>query len=142
MKFDCSIHILKPIEVVATLFKDPEALKQSQKDFVEIVHLNGVKGEAGAKSQLIYKKFDLIETIIQNNLPNSFYAKYEHKNMSNTMLCRFIAISENETKFSSEIEYTELKGFVIKLMAKLFPNLFKREVDKWLIRFKHFCEKH
>lgn len=35
-------------------------------------HLSGDIGKSGAKSKLIYKKFDLIETIIHNNLPMSF----------------------------------------------------------------------
>lgn len=141
MKFICDIHILKPIEEVATHFVDPRALEYAQEGFVKIEPLSGTKGQAGSKSKLIYKKFDLFETIIENNLPHSFYARYEHKNMSNTMLCNFVAINDCETRLTSEIEYTELKGFVVKLIAKLFPSLFKKQVDKWLERFKDFCEQ-
>ena len=39
MKFVCSININKPISEVAKHFEDPEALKQSQKDFVSLEHL-------------------------------------------------------------------------------------------------------
>lgn len=31
-------------------------------------HLSGNKGETSAKTKLVYKKFELIETIIQNTL--------------------------------------------------------------------------
>ncbi|WP_298237986.1 SRPBCC family protein [uncultured Algibacter sp.] len=141
MKFVCAIEINKPIIEVAKHFEDPQALKESQKDFIRVELISGVEGEAGAKCKLVYKKFDLIETIIHNKLPNEFYATYEHKSMTNTMLSKFTAINKNKTKLDTEIEYLEFKGFVIKLIAKLFPNMFKNQVDKWLVRFKAYCEK-
>lgn len=61
--------------------------------------------------------------------------------MTNTMRSNFIAISDNETKLITTIEYNEFKGFVIKLIAKVFPSMFKKQVDKWLIKFKDYCEK-
>jgi len=140
MKFTCSININKPKLEVVKHFEDPEALKQSQKGFQSIEHLSGNKGEAGAKSKLIYKKFDLIETIIHNKLPDEFYAKYEHKSMVNTMRSKFTLLNENETKLTTEIEYTMFKGFVVKLMAKFFPGMFKKQVNKWLTRFKKYTE--
>lgn len=140
MKFVCSISINKPINEVVKHFEDPEALKQSQEGFIRMEHLSGNEGEAGAKSKLVYKKFDLIETIIHNTLPNEFYAKYEHKSMINTMRSNFNALGKNETKLTTEIEYTQFKGFFIKLIAKFFPNMFKKQVDKWLIKFKAYCE--
>jgi len=140
MKFVCSIIINNPISEVAKHFEDPEALKQSQKDFIRIEHLSGNEGEAGAKCKLIYKKFDLIETIIHNTLPDEFYAKYEHKSMTNTMRSKFTVLNDNETKLTTEIEYTEFKGIFINLMANLFPSMFKKQVNKWLVKFKAYCE--
>lgn len=125
MKFVCSIHINKPITEVAKYFEDPEALKQSQDGFLRMEHISGSEGQSGAKCKLVYKKFDLIETIIHNTLPDEFYAKYEHKSMVNTMYSKFTVINENKTKLATEIEYTEFKGFFVKLMAKVFPTMFK-----------------
>ena len=140
MKFTCAIHINKPINEIATFFEDPEVLKQTQKDLLSIAHLSGNAGESGAKSKLVYKKFDLLETIIHNKLPEEFYAKYEHKSMTNTMLSKFTAISENKTKLTTEIDYIEFKGFVINVIAKLFPGMFKKQVDTWLVNFKNYVE--
>ena len=140
MKFVCSININKPILEVVKYFEDPEALKQSQKGFIRMEHLSGNVGEAGAKSKLVYKKFDLIETIIHNKLPDEFYAKYEHKSMINTMFSKFSKVNENETKLTTDIDYTEFKGFMINLIAKIFPRMFKKQVDKWLTNFKKYCE--
>ena len=140
MKFTCSININKPLLEVVKHFEDPEALKQSQKGFQSIKHLSGNEGEAGAKSKLIYDKFDLIETILHNKLPDEFYAKYEHKSMTNTMRSKFTVLNDNETKLTTEIEYTAFKGFIIKLMTKVFPSMFKKQVNKWLVNFKAYIE--
>jgi uncharacterized membrane protein len=141
MKFTCTINISKPKSEVAKHFEDPEALKQSQKGFQNVEHLSGEEGSAGAKSKLIYDKFDLIETIIENNLPEAFYAQYEHKNMSNTMHTKFSEINDNETLVTCDIDYTRFTGFMINVMAKLFPSMFKKQVDKWLVNFKNYVEK-
>lgn len=141
MKFTCSININKPKLDVVKHFEDPEALKQSQKGFQSIDHLSGNKGEAGAKSKLIYDKFEMIETIIENKLPNTFEAQYDHKNMSNTMHTEFVAINDHETKLTTIIEYTRFTGFIINVMARLFPSMFRKQVDKWLVKFKYYVEK-
>ncbi|WP_282135814.1 SRPBCC family protein [Seonamhaeicola maritimus] len=141
MKFTCSININKPKLDVVKHFEDPEALKQSQKGFQRIDHLSGNKKEAGAKSKLFYAKFEMIETIIENKLPDTFEAQYDHKNMSNTMHTEFVAINDHETKLTTIIEYTRFTGFIINVMARLFPSMFRKQVDKWLVKFKYYVEK-
>ena len=140
MKFTCSIIIDKPVVQVVEAFLDPEAMKHSQNGFLDKVLISGKQNEVGAKSKLIYKKFNMMETVTENNLPNSFSGLYEHKNMTNTMQSKFKSIDYNKTMLSAEIEYTELKGFVIKVIAKLFPGMFKKQVDLWLKRFKNYVE--
>ena len=44
------------------------------------------------------------------------------------------------TRWNAEIEYTILKEFVIKIIAKLFPFMFKKQTQKWLNQFKAFAE--
>ena len=140
MKFRCTIIIDKPINRVVELFEDQETLKHTQKGLLCIEHISGNKGEAGAKSKLVYKKFDLLETIIHNKLPDEFSASYEHNHMTNTMTSKFEVINKNETGFTTDIEYTKFNGFMINLMVKVFPSLFKKQVDKWLTKFKAFAE--
>lgn len=138
----CSTTINKPIKEVTDAFLDPESMKQSQDGFIGKELISGYQNETGSKYKLIYKKFEMVETITSNNLPNGFSGLYEHKHMTNTMNSTFIAISENETKFSTEIEYTKFNGFVIKVIAKLFPGMFKKQVEKWLQRFKAYVESN
>ena len=95
MKFEGSIEIEKPIALVTQLFADPNNLKHYQKGFVRKELLSGRAGEEGAKSKMVYKwgksdrEMELIETVVSNQLPDSFVANYEHPMMDNTLRCRF-----------------------------------------------------
>ncbi|MGB1309201.1 MAG: SRPBCC family protein [Oceanihabitans sp.] len=140
MKFTCKVTINKPIALVAKIFEDPDALKHCQEGFVSLEHLSGTKGQAGAKAKFTYTKFELLETIIHNKLPDEFLALYEHKHMSNTMQVNFIEIDQNTTQYVSKIHYTKFNGFFIKLMAKFFPKMFEKQVLRWMVKFKNYCE--
>ena len=140
MKFSCTTEINKPIGFVSSHFQNTETMKHCQDGFKEIVYLSGEKGQVGSKAKLVYKKFDLFETILKNDLPNEFIGNYEHKHMTNTMKVNFEAIAENKTRYTSEIEYTQFNSIMIKVMAKLFPRMFKKQVQKWMDTFQVYVE--
>lgn len=144
MKFTCTIIINKPKEQVATLFANPDYLKEYQDTFICKELISGESGKNGAVSKMLYKmgkgEMELTETIIENNLPDSFYAEYHHKHTDNTMRCTFESKDDNNTIYSSEIHYTSIRGFMPKAMAFLFPSVFKKQVNKWLVNFKNFAE--
>jgi len=141
MKFSCHVIIKAPLNTVIELFENPDNLKEWQDGFISLVPVSGVPGEVGSKSKLSYEKLELIETIIRNELPEEFKATYEHKHMVNTMSCKFKIVDSKTTRLDQEIHYTKFNGFVIKIMAKLFPGMFKKQVQKWLNQFKAFVEK-
>ncbi len=146
MKFTCTIEIDQPQGKVAELFADPKYLKEYQDSFISKELLEGAEGQVGAKSKMLYRQgkkgvMELTETILENNLPHSFLGQYHHKHMDNTMRCEFIPLSDSKTRYVSEIEYTAFRGFMPKLFAKLFPGMFKKQVQKWLDSFKEFAEK-
>lgn len=146
MKFTRTIDINRPKDEVANLFADPKYLGNYQDNFISKELISGNEGENGAMSRMLYKmgksEMELIETIIENNLPDSFFAEYHHKHMDNTMLCTFESLNENTTRYNSEINYTAFRGFIPKTMALFFPNVFKKQVNKWLVNFKNFAESH
>ncbi|TYA59134.1 SRPBCC family protein [Formosa maritima] len=146
MKFTCTIEIYKPKDKVAELFVNPKYLKEYQDGFISKELLEGTEGHNEAKSKMIYKmgknQMVITETILENNLPDSFFANYHHKHMDNTMLCRFESIDDNTTKYISEINYTAFRGFVPKALAYLFPSMFKKQVKKWLVNFKNYAERN
>ena len=141
MTFSCAVEINANIDKVQSIFLDSNTLKHYQDGFISKTLISGNEGTKGAKSKLIYEKLELIETILNNDLPNEFLGLYEHKHMTNTMKVSFAAIANNRTLYTTVIEYTKFNGLVIKVMAKLFPGLFKKQVQKWLNQFKQYVER-
>ncbi|MEP1097367.1 MAG: SRPBCC family protein [Cyclobacteriaceae bacterium] len=145
MKFSGSIDINQPIEKVAAIFADPESLKEYQEGFVKKELISGVTGEDGAVSMMYYKngkhEIELKETITANQLPHSFEAFYHHKHMDNTLKCRFTALADNKTRYESEVEYTRINWLMPRLMAILFPSMYRKPAEKWMKNFKELAEK-
>ena len=145
MKFICTVVINKPKEKVANLFANPDFLGEYQDGFLKRVLISGKNGEEKTISKLYYKmgkgEMELTETVLKNDLPNSFSAFYLHKHTENTMTSTFSAIDDTTTKYEAEINYTAFKGFAVKMMKFLFPSMFKKQVQKWLNNFKIFVEK-
>ena len=143
MKYTCSVEISLPIDRVIELWENEDNFNEWQDGFMSIEHLSGMPHSKGAKSKIILedqRRIELIETIITNNLPEEKTALYEHIHMSNTQTTRFRKIDDNRTEYSSEVEYIQFNGFMIKMMAKLFPGKFKGQSQKWMNQFKAFAE--
>lgn len=145
MKFKSSIDINQPQEMVANFFADPRYLKEYQDGFIKKELISGQAGATGAVSKMYYKygKNDMVltETITSNRLPHSFEGSYHHKHMDNTMKCNFIALDDHRTRYESEFEYTRINWFFPKLIAILFPSMYRKQGEKWMKQFKDFVEK-
>ena len=145
MKFTCSVTINKPRKTVVALFENPDFLGEYQDGFIKKILISGDAGKENTVSKMYYKmgkgEMELTETILKNDLPEVFLAQYHHKHTDNTMQSSFIVLDENTTQYDAEIHYTAFRGFVIKVMAFLFPSFFKKQVQKWLTNFKIFVEK-
>lgn len=146
MNYTCSIEINLPITKVIELWNNEAFFNKWQDGFQSITILEGEKNAVGTKSKILLqqgkRKMELIETIITNNLPTEKKALYEHIHMSNTQSSRFEKIDKNKTLYISEVEYTKFNGFAPKVMAKLFPNMFKKQSLKWMEQFKTFAEEY
>lgn len=145
MKFTGTIDIDKPQEVVASFFANPEYLGEYQEGFLRKELVSGTAGQEGAVSKMYYQmrkdEMELTETITTNQLPDVFEGHYHHKHMDNTMKCTFTALSENRTRYDTEIEYTRINWLMPRLMAILFPGMFKKPAQRWMNNFKEFVEK-
>ena len=131
--------------MVAALFADPQFLGNYQDGFIKKQLISGAEGQEMAISDMYYKmnrqEMVITETIMSNKLPDYFRGFYSHKHMDNFMISKFTSINENQTLYEAEVEYIEIRAFIPKLMAKLFPSMFKKQVQKWLDNFKEFVEK-
>ena len=140
-----SIDIKQARDHVVALFADPNNLKHYQDGFLRKELIKGAAGQDGAVSKMYYqygkKEMELTETITSNRLPETFEAFYHHKHMDNTMKCSFEALDTHSTRYTYDIEYTRINWVMPKLMAILFPGVFRKQVEKWMRQFKEFAEK-
>ncbi len=145
MKYKGSIDINKPQSKVSELFADPNYLGEYQDGFIKKDLISGELGKEGAVSKMYYKygkrDMELTETITANRLPDSFEATYHHKHMDNTMKCTFEPLGDNKTRYEYEFEYTRISWVMPKLMAILFPGMYRKQGEKWMRQFKEFVEK-
>lgn len=146
MKFSYTLEINAPRQKVVDLFQNPDNLKHWQDGFEGIEEVSGSPGQTDAKKKMFYKqgsrKMELLETVISNNLPDEFIGFYQHIHMENTMTSRFSEIKDGTaTLYEAEIEYTKFNKFGIKIMAYLFPGMFRKQGKKWFDQFKAFAEK-
>ena len=141
MKFDYSVTINAPLEKVVTFFNNTDYYPHWFASFVSYEQLSGNYAEVGAKAKVMFKNnMEITETILINNLPHEKTMLSEHKHMTNTMKNTFEEVNASTTRYTVEIEYTKFVGFMPKLMAKLFPSIFKNGTKKMADDFKKFVE--
>lgn len=144
MQFTCKVSIKKPINELISLWLDESNFKHWQDGFISLELIEGKKGELNSKSKITLQQgkhsMELIERIMVNDLPRERKSFVEHKHMNNIQTVSFNALSEEETECVSVIEYTEFKHLIPRIMAVLFPSMFKKQVQKWLDQFKQFAE--
>ena len=144
MKFTCSVIINRPKAIVAALMDNPDNLKHWQDGFISYEDIEGEPGKIGAKARMVYdikgKQLELVETIIDNQMPDYFKASYYSVPTENTLILKISEMEPNKTRVVQQIEYTRMTGIVINIMAAVFPRLFKNQTQKWLNQFKTFVE--
>jgi len=140
MKFSCKVDIDLPRERVVELFDNPDNMQHWQDDFISFEQLAGDSGSVGATAKVTYKRVVLTETIIENNLPESFHGSYEGSWGKNLMKNYFDVLDSGTTRWRSEVDYLEMNGLVMKLMKTLMPNMFRKQTQKWMDQFKVFAE--
>jgi len=144
MRYTCKIVINLPINKVVELWSDENHFKEWQDGLVRIEHIDQDKIE-GAKAKIFFDgkhKFELLETIMINNLPHEKKALYEHTHMINTQSSRFSELGPGQTEYTSEVVYTQFNGIMMKVVSKLFPGKFKAQSEKWMKQFKEFAERY
>jgi uncharacterized membrane protein len=144
MKYTNKVIINSPIDIVISLWSDPKNYPKWQSGFIKKVPLTGNPNEKGSKSEIYLnhnnKEMKLIETVIESNLPKEKMVLVEHEHMINTMKSVFVDLGGGQTEYLSEIEYVEFKTFLPKVVAYLFPGMFRKQSQQWLDQFKVFVE--
>ena len=143
MKYKTELDIDLPRDEVVRLVEDPDNIRYWQEGFISMEHLEGEPGKKGAKSRLRYKmgrrEIEMVETIVENDLPNALKATYEAKGVFNVIENRFIAESPSRTRWEAENEF-RFTGFM-SLVGRLMPGAFRKQSQKYLDDFKRFAER-
>lgn len=142
MKYKQEIIIHRPLNEVVQRFDDVDNMDKWMKGLVSFEHLSGTQGQTGARSKLKFqmgnREIEMIETITVRNLPHEFSGTYDAKGVHNIVKNYFEKLSENQTRYIVDNEF-QMKG-MMKLMACLMPNAFKKQSFQYMKDFKKFVE--
>ena len=142
MQYTLEIDIALPRDRVVELFDDPNNMHQWQPDLVSFTHLSGEPGQVGAKSKLVYqmgqREVEMIETITERDLPETFAGTYEAQGVWNSVHNRFAELQPDWTRWTFDTEF-RCSG-VIRIFALLMPWSFKKKSLQFMQQFKAFAE--
>ena len=85
-------------------------------------------------------RMSVIETITHKNLPHQWHATYTTENADYIQENYFKATSENQTQWTSIIEFLPLT-FMMRLKLWLMPTTFKKHSLQYMKDFKNFAEQ-
>ena len=144
MKYLISVEINATREKVIEFFSDVNMLSKWQPELQNFKILNGQFGERNSKTKLNYqyngRPVEMIETILENKLPDNLSAFYEAKNAKNWVKNEFISLNDNTTRWTIHSEF-KCSG-MLKLITIFFPGMFKKTSLKSMNRFKELLEKN
>ncbi len=143
MKYINEVKINLPVDQLIKLFDSAENMYEWMDGLERHEMVSGVPGEPGSKMKMYFKsgktEFEMLETIIEKNLPKIFSAKYETKYATNIVRNSFEALSSDITMMTSETEVNP-HSFIVRLMSWLLPASFKKQSQVYLDNFKRFAE--
>ena len=141
MKYTCELTIDLPRDEVIALFDDPDNLVKWQPGLKSFEHLSGEPGQSGAKSRLVYdeggRRIEMIETIVERNLPETFAGTYETKGVWNSVSNHFLE-EDGKTRWVMDSDF-RFSGYM-RLMLIFMRGAFRKQTEKTMRRFRDFAE--
>ena len=142
MKYTIQITIKAPRDKVVGHFESEEDLPKWQPGLLHMKHLSGDKGQEGSKTEMHFqhgkRRVEMVETILENNLPKEFKALYEAKGVKNWVDNEFLMQNENTTQWvlTSDFRCTGM----LKLLTIFAPGMFKKATSKSMHLFRDLAE--
>ena len=122
---------------------DADSLKHWMEGLQSMETTEGIAGEKGAKSIVKFdtgkRKMEMIETIVDKQLPNFITMQYNTAQMTNTNTHNFIDLKNGTTQMKIDQDF-QMNGFIMKAMGVLMKGLFKKQSKKYSDAFKAFAE--
>lgn len=143
MKYDCEVIIDLPREQVVELFANPDNMSKWQKGLESAELVSGEAGQTGAKTRLVYdmgnRRMEMVETILEHDLPEGSTVQYETKGVFNVVSNRFYEEGAAKTRWVTENEF-RFSG-LMKLMGIFMRGAFPKQSMETMQDFKVFAEK-
>ena len=142
MRYKTEVFINLPRERVIELFDSFENLKKWQEGLVSFEHISGDPGRPGAKTRLLYdmgrRRMEMIETIIERNLPDEFSGTYDASGVHNIVRNYFYDEGER-TRWVLDSEF-QFRSFM-RIMSLFIPgSKFREQTRGSMEAFKRFAE--
>lgn len=140
------VEVELPINKAFDLFLDKSTYKEWKKDFVSYEPVSGTPGEVGAVTNLVYKDYVMVETIVSKRDHCAYSATYEHIRGGRSMVFhiaqnQFTVLSPHRTLIEVDGEITRVNGFMMKLMMKLMAGAGQKQAQEQLNKFKAVFEE-
>ena len=142
MRYETEIIINLPRARVIELFDSFDNLKQWQEGLISYEHISGEPGQPGATTRLLYdmgrRRMEMIETIIERNLPDEFSATYDASGVHN--IVRNIFYDEDEqTRWVLDSDF-QFRSYM-RIVSLFIPNSsFRNQTRSSMESFKRFAE--
>ena len=143
MKYTLEELVNAPLLEFTSKMDDPKNMIKWQRGLVKYEFTEGEPCKDGSQMKLYYdtgkRKFELLETVLENKLPHEFHATYVMPGVHNLQKNYFTQTPDGKTKWVSVCEFTSDK-LLMKLMMTLFPGLFKKQSKIIMSDLKEFVE--
>ncbi len=142
MRYETEVIIDLPRERVIELFDSFDNLKKWQEGLLSYQPISGEPGQPGAKTKLLYqmgsRRTEMIETIIERNMPDEFSGTYDAKGVHNIVRNYFHDEGET-TRWVLDSDF-QFHGYM-RIMSLFMPgSMFKKQTRKTMEDFKKFAE--
>lgn len=141
MKYTTQIEIYLPREKVIEIFGDSSNMIKWMPGLKHVELINGEINKQGAESKLSFdingRKTEMLEKIIENNLPNYIKLNYDAKGVHNIVISRFYDEGQF-TKWEMQNEF-HFSGFM-KVLGFFMRSTFPKQTLKNMYHFKKFAE--
>ena len=142
MRYQNEVTIQRPLDQVWLLFDDPENLRHWQPTLKSFELMEGVMGQVGAKSRLVYHEgkrvIQMTETILTREA-NRFSAQYETGGFVNLTDNQFETLANGDTRWVQKNEFRF--GVMMSVLAFFMQGEFPKQSQKFMDDFKAFAER-
>lgn len=144
MQYRLEIDIDRPRAHVVELFLDPGHLQAWQPDLVSFEPIAGADPRAvGARNRQVHRmgkrEVEMVETITEHDYPERFAAIFEADKVWNLIENQFTEQGPDRTHWVLDCEFK--CGGMVRILAFLFPSMFRKETMKFMRMFKDYVEQ-